>query len=209
MLWGLVLSMLTGPILLVLVQTGIEKGIRAGVAVGTGVWVSDLLFIGISFLGVALVHDLADHPWFEYILGTFGGIMLIGFGIGTMVVTPRMEFESIEPQNGLDSNNDQTVYSKYSRPFVKGFLINTINPFTIFFWTGIVAKLFVGKGWDDQGVLICLLTILITIILTDTAKVVGAKKLRKLINGRQLLILRKISGIALIVFGLVLLYRVW
>lgn len=206
-LWGLVLALLTGPILLVLVQTGIERGFRAGLAVGTGVWVSDFLFIAISYTGVAIIHDIVDHPNFEIILGSLGGLVLIGFGIGGMVFSQKLTFNSQLPTDQMPTVD--TVYKKYRRPFVKGFLINTINPFTIFFWTGIVAKLFVGKGWDDYGVLICLFTILLTIVLTDSLKVLSAKKLRRLIKSNHIKVFRMISGVALIIFGLVLLYRVW
>jgi len=206
-LWGLVLALLTGPILLVLVQTGIERGFRAGLAVGAGVWLSDLLFIAVSYTGIAIIHDIVDHPNFEIILGTFGGMLLIAFGTGSMVVSQKLSFNETSPAGHLLPKD--TVYKKYRRPFVKGFLINTVNPFTVFFWTGIVAKLFVGKGWDDFGVLICLLTILITIVITDSLKVLSAKKLRRLITGNHLQLFRRISGVALIVFGIILLYRVW
>lgn len=206
-LWGMVLAFLTGPILLVLVQTGIERGFRAGLAVGAGVWVSDFLFIAVSYAGIAIISDVIDHPNFEFVLGTIGAMLLIGFGLGSMVVSQNLSFPDAANIDG--QANTTSIYMQYRRPFVKGFLINTVNPFTVFFWTGIVAKLFVGKGWDDFGVLVCLLTILVVIIITDSLKVISAKKLQRLVKNNHLQLLRKISGIALIVFGIILLYRVW
>ena len=46
---GLTLTILLGPIFVALTQTGIQHGIRAGVAVGTGIWVSDFIVIAGSY----------------------------------------------------------------------------------------------------------------------------------------------------------------
>ncbi len=75
--WGLVLAILVGPILLSLVQAGIERGIRLGMVLGFGVWFSDLLFIMLVYWGISLIPF---SPNFYFLVGMIGGVVLIAFG---------------------------------------------------------------------------------------------------------------------------------
>ena len=50
---GLILCFLIGPIFFALVQTGVEEGLRAGTAVGLGIWISDLIFILGVYRGIS------------------------------------------------------------------------------------------------------------------------------------------------------------
>ena len=49
-LYGLTLTILLGPIFVALTQTGIEKGITAGILVGSGIWISDIVIITVLTL---------------------------------------------------------------------------------------------------------------------------------------------------------------
>ena len=53
---GLVLATLAGPIFFTLVQTGIERGVVAGFAVGLGEWSSDLLYIAAAYFGLVWLN---------------------------------------------------------------------------------------------------------------------------------------------------------
>ncbi|MEJ6695802.1 MAG: hypothetical protein QNK55_00365, partial [Saprospiraceae bacterium] len=53
--FGLILTIMLGPIFVALTQTGIDKGARAGITVGVGVWSSDLLVILFSYLFISQV----------------------------------------------------------------------------------------------------------------------------------------------------------
>ena len=77
---GLTLSILVGPIIFALLQTAIERGFRAGMMVGLGVWVSDLMYISIAYFGVSYIVAITEYEGFEEILGTIGGFTLIGLG---------------------------------------------------------------------------------------------------------------------------------
>jgi len=48
--FGLVLSVLTGPVFFALIKTSIEKGFHAGVAMALGVVTSDMVFINIKVI---------------------------------------------------------------------------------------------------------------------------------------------------------------
>jgi threonine/homoserine/homoserine lactone efflux protein len=62
---GLTLTILLGPIFVALTQTGIQHGIRAGVAVGSGIWISDLLVIISSWFFIRQIDDLAKNATFQ------------------------------------------------------------------------------------------------------------------------------------------------
>jgi len=86
--WGLFLAILVGPILLSLVQAGIEKGTRVGLVMGSGVWISDILYILAVYLGLSTV-DLP--PQFAFYTGIVGGIILISFGLVNFFVKPKQD----------------------------------------------------------------------------------------------------------------------
>ena len=79
---GLALAILVGPILSSLIQRSLEQGIKAGLLVASGIWISDLLFIGGIILGVTHITKMVESPLFEPILGILGGLVLIGIGVG-------------------------------------------------------------------------------------------------------------------------------
>lgn len=120
---GLVLALLLGPIFFALIQTGVERGIRAGVVLGLGVWVSDFIYIASVYAGLNYITQWTQSERFMLCLGIAGGIILISIGIGTLLSKP--------PDWG--QKMIVSTQASYLSLWVKGFLVNTINPFTVFF----------------------------------------------------------------------------
>lgn len=197
---GLILSFMIGPIFFALVQTSVEEGFRAGAMVALGIWMSDASFVLAVYYGVSYLAEIVKAPSFSLILGIAGSILLACFGLATLLTTPK----------GLLSNTlpEYKRSSSYLSLFIKGFLINTINPFTVFFWTSLMGTVVVKDGFDGQQAFWFFGGVLGTIVVTDLLKVILAKKIRYSLRPIHLLWLRRISGGALIVFGVVLLFRV-
>ena len=197
---GLILSFMIGPIFFALVQTSVEEGFRAGAMVALGIWVSDTSFVLAVYYGVSYLAEIVKAPSFSLILGIAGSILLACFGLATLLTIPK----------GLLSNTlpEYKRSSSYLSLFIKGFLINTINPFTVFFWTSLMGTVVVKDGFDGQQASWFFGAVLGTIVTTDLLKVILAKKIRYSLRPVHLLWLRRISGGALIVFGVVLLFRV-
>jgi threonine/homoserine/homoserine lactone efflux protein len=191
--------MLVGPIFFALIQAGLERGARAGVMVGLGVWVSDLLFILAVYYGVSYVSRIIEWPGFEFTLGAIGSVVLIAFGAYTLLTKPP-HFKSAK---GLISSK-----ASYATLWLKGFLVNTINPFTVFFWVSVMTTAVLQRDLGANDAFVFFSAILGTIVLTDTLKVLLAKRIRSRIKRKHFIWMRRISGIALIVFGIVLLIRV-
>src|SRR6202000_1238251 len=75
--FGLVLSVLTGPVFFALIKTSIEKGFHAGVAMALGVVTSDMVFIGAILFGSQLIDFKVDTR----IVGMVGSAILFTIGI--------------------------------------------------------------------------------------------------------------------------------
>ena len=198
---GLILAILVGPIFFALIQAGVEQGIRAGAMVGLGIWVSDVLFIFGAYFGVSYVTRLVESPEFALYLGIAGSITLTLFGLGALLTAPKAGGKPQWTKNTFRA-------SSYFSLWMKGFLINTINPFTSFFWIGVTTTMVIDGGLDSREAILFFGSIFGTIVFTDFSKVVLSKRIRRVLKPIHLLWLRRISGGALIVFALVLLARV-
>lgn len=199
---GFILCLLVGPILFTLVQTSIEEGIRAGAVVGLGIWVSDTLFIIAIYRGITFIADLLEGPHFTQIVGIAGSVLLCIFGLGALLTSPK-NLMIADPELRFQRS------SSYASLWLKGFLINTINPFTVFFWFGLMSTIVVKDGLVGFNVFWFFTGILGTVIATDVLKIVLAKRIRYSLRPVHFIWVRKVSGIALITFGLALLVRVF
>jgi threonine/homoserine/homoserine lactone efflux protein len=196
---GLLLSLLAGPILFTLLQAGIEKGFRAGLAVGSGIWISDVLFIVAVYYGLSYVKNFVSGPAFVLTLGIIGGLLLVIFGVGSLLS---------KPLQGIPEQSVSTGAKHWSGLWLKGFLINTINPFTFFFWIGIAGRVVVDGDLSPQQSFQYFAGIIGIIVVTDALKVGLAKRIRHFLSPHHLLWMRRIAGIGLIAFGIALIVRV-
>ncbi len=199
--YGLILCILLGPIFFALLQAGIERGLRAGLMVGLGIWVSDFIFIGTTYFGMAYLVKITAWNGFELYLGLIGGLVLMAFGVGAMVTSPP----NIKAQMNASTDSKAKSYLKY---WMKGFLVNTINPFTFFFWIGLMTTTVVKNGFSPSSALVFFTGLMGTVILTDSLKVVLAKKIRQKMTRHHVLRMRQVSGLALVIFGIALIARV-
>ncbi len=193
---GLLLTIMVGPILFALIQAGIERGFRAGAMIGLGIWISDLIFILSAYFGISYLLNILEWNGFELTLGIAGGFVLIITGILTILSKP--------PEIGKSSG----ISGSYFALWIKGFLINTVNPFTVFFWATVMTTIVAKDNMNGQNAAFFFGGILGTIIITDSLKVLLAKAIRRWLKPKHILWTRRISGVALVVFGIVLMVRV-
>ncbi len=196
--YGFALSILIGPIFFALLQAGIERGTKIGLTVASGVWISDFLFILTVYLSISWISAVAELPSFKFLVGGIGSIVLIGFGITTLLNNKHTENTSIK--------SNTPTQSGYFANFLKGFLLNTINPFSVFFWISMSAEL-ITKEATQLDAISFFSGILGIIILTDFLKVLLAKKISQYLKPKHILLFRKIVGIVMLIGGIVLMYR--
>lgn len=196
---GLALSILVGPILFSLIQRSIEQGVKAGLWVAFGIWISDVLFIIGIMWGVTHIAKLIESPLFEPILGILGGFVLIGIGAGMFISKPTAKLEEVD---GIE------ILSSEWRLWLEGFLLNTINPFSVIFWTGLITTKSVEADLFSTANYLFFGAVLGTIIFTDSLKIFLAKKIRNRLNAHHILQMRKFSGLVIFLFGIVMMIRV-
>ena len=77
---GLTVAISIGPALFALLQTSIKHGIKIGIFLAAGIFVSDLtLVVGFYFGASAIV----TNPKYHLVLGVIGGIVMSVYGIYT------------------------------------------------------------------------------------------------------------------------------
>jgi threonine/homoserine/homoserine lactone efflux protein len=196
--FGLALSILVGPLLFTLVQTSIEEGFRAGLMVAIGIWMSDLMFVFATYSGISSIARLTSWPGFEFTLGIAGGVILIIFGLGALILKPP----------AMKSREMKAVrHTSFIALWSRGFIINTFNPFTLFFWIGVSSMLFTQEELVPKEARLFYSGLLGVVFLTDAAKIALAKAIRRWLKSEFILWSRRIAGVVLLIFGIVLILR--
>ncbi len=190
--FGLVLSVLTGPVFFALIKTSIEKGFHAGVAMALGVVTSDMVFIG----GILFGSQLVDFKINTTILGIVGSSIL--FIIGIYYIFKKADI------------NYTTTPAKANRAgfFLKGFLMCIFNPTLLFHWVTVIGAASTLYHYDvphrQTKIAVMFITILAVQFSLDTTKAFFANKLRDKISEKSVHRLNQVAGIALIIAALVL-----
>ncbi len=195
---GLTLSVLAGPMMFLFLQLGVERGFRAGMVAAAGAWVSDFFYVLAAYLGVAYLLKITQWSGFQLCMGIIGGAVLIVSGLSTLFAKQRSAGPSETDAGGLS----------YFGLFLKGFLINTFNPFAAFFWLSVVSAASATGKLTAPMATVFFAAIMGTIILTDLVKIFLAKRIKPWLNHHKLAYFRRFSALALIVFGIVLVARV-
>jgi threonine/homoserine/homoserine lactone efflux protein len=93
----------------------------------------------------------------------------------------------------------------YLKIWLAGFLMNTLNPGVIIFWLGVC----VANSATPVGHRLIMYTVCLGWVLsTDVLKVFVADKIRHKLTLNNVVWLNRIAGVSMIVFGVVLLYKV-
>lgn len=191
---GLTLSVLLGPIFIVLIQASLEKGTKAGILAAVGIWTSDLIFIILALSFINRISSYINSEGFSYWLGIIGSIVLVAIGILTYMKKSSLQF-------GDKKMSKSGLFSYW----IQGFMVNTINPFTFFFWLGTIPTLVVNRELNIVEASLITGGVMGTIIITDSMKIFLAKMIRNLITEKRLRLINQVAGVALIIFGFVLL----
>jgi threonine/homoserine/homoserine lactone efflux protein len=191
---GLLLSVLVGPAFFVLIETSISKGVRSAVMMDIGILLSDLMYIALAFFfasGVASV--LQDNDYISYI----GGGIFIIFGLYSFLKKKPAPQQTVKAPTGLSQ-------LKFT---AGGFALNSINPSVLAFWVAMVILARTEYGYDDKETVLFFACALLTFFAIDILKIYSARKLKKFLSPQFLVKLNKVTGIILLLFGIVLIIR--
>ena len=199
---GFFLSFMIGPVFFVLLETSVVKGFRAAIIFDTGVVLADIVFITIAFFSsYRLIQSIKDDP----ALFIFGGLVMLTYGIISFInnrkEAKKIKLDEIDPKELAKTN--------YVSLFVKGFFLNFINIGVLGFWLAILITIGPQLELKTSRMLTFFSTLIVTYFVTDIFKILLAKQLRRKLNPKNILLVKKIISIVLIVSGIFLLSQGW
>lgn len=189
---GIMLTMMLGPVTMIILRYGLQINRIAGVWAAIGTWVSDFIFITLTFWMTVSIDQWSKRPDNRLGLFLIGGLGLLIMGILMLRVN----------RSRMNSDGDR-VQSSYIRAFTGGFLVNSLSPFTLFFWIGIAVFLHLQEGdplWYYTGVMLSL-------AMGDFTKAWLAPKLSLWINEKYVYWIQVVSGILIAGTGLYIMVR--
>lgn len=188
---GVTVSFLVGPIFFALVELTISKGWKSGLFYIFGVLVSDV------FLIYAVEKILIKFPFndIKTQIGLIGGVLLIIFGVVTFYTKASIQSANI--------TNIKTLFQS----FLKGVTINVSNPFVTIWWITMYSTISINYVLISDKILFYF-GILFMVFLFDLLKMRFAYYLKQNLTIDKLILLKKIVGVCLFIFGLVMIIRV-
>jgi threonine/homoserine/homoserine lactone efflux protein len=193
---SLLLIFSVGPVAFTILKQSINNGRGGGFSFVAGVWLSDLLLVLISNVFTEWVAELMD---FKKVIGFTGSCLLIAMGIYYLF------FKKIHIKE--DENKIVITSRTHAKLVVSGFFINTLNPALLFFWLTTATALAVTHTINQR--IIIFATCLIINSAADILKVILAGKLRSKLNEKNISLINKISGLILVIFGIVIIAGVF
>ena len=198
-LLGLTMAIMLGPALFSLLQTSIYHGFRSGMFLAIGIFISDVLLVALSYLGISSIFTA---PGNKLVFGIVGGALMIVFGIFTF-----------RRKNPLKNEKEQTGNTTADPPkplkyIAKGFILNLANPFLLIFWMGWMAYVSNMYGPHSNETMIFFAGTLATVFSTDLLKCFIAGRIKQYLRPKIVTIVNYILGAVLIILGIIMILRV-
>jgi threonine/homoserine/homoserine lactone efflux protein len=200
---GLIIVMLLtfsfGPGFFSLINTGIKHGYKPGSLLAVGIVLSDFVLcmaicLIVNLGAINLLHSEKAQTFSAII----GGIILVAFG--------TFYFRKHTPKSEV------TIEVEYTAPhpslmILKGFVINLFNPAVWFLWLGNVTAISKSLDYSVVKMIIFFSIVLAGTLAVELTKVHLAAKIKHFLTPRLMTTVNYITGSALIIFGLVLIYN--
>jgi threonine/homoserine/homoserine lactone efflux protein len=194
---GLILALSVGPVIFTIIKQSINNGFKGGLSFVAGVWLSDIVLVLLSNFFSGMVSYLLEY---KNTIAIVGSLFLLIMGVYYIF------FKKVQ----LAEDNDllkKFSTSDFTKIALSGFLINTLNPGVIIFWL-INATTFAATNTLSERTIIFSICLIVNII-TDLIKIMMAGKIREKLTPRHIVLINKISGSILVLFGLGLLFNVF
>ena len=126
---GMIASAPMGPVGVLCVQRTLNKGRWYGFVTGIGAAVSDIIYAGITGLGMSLVMDFVNNQQNKFYLQIVGSVLLLAFGVYTYRTDPTRNMHRSGTKKGSLLHNGVTA-----------FLVTFTNPLIIFLFLASYAQ---------------------------------------------------------------------
>ncbi|HNQ13283.1 MAG TPA: LysE family translocator [Bacteroidia bacterium] len=190
---GFALSFMIGPVFFLILAISVRQGPLAGIVFAAGVLLSDAVYIILVAVGLS---QLFESNWFVQYGSYLGSTLLLVYGI-SILFKKNTRVENTE--------SDELIPTRPVINFSKGFVMNMINPFVPLFWIGVSAGIS-SYEYTSNDKFLFYLSALVVVFLTDSTKAYLASKLSRVITAQILILFNRLAAIALILFGLRMLF---
>lgn len=187
-----------GPGFFALINTGIKYGYKIGSLLAFGIILSDFFLcicvcLIVHFGAINLLHSDKAQTFSAII----GGIILIVFG--------AFYFKKhVTKIDEIDVDYQSPIPSLM---ILKGFVLNLFNPVVWFLWLGNVTAVSKSLDYSLVKMLAFFSIILSATLLVELTKVYLAGKIKKYLTDFLMTIINYITGLSLVIFGLILIYN--
>lgn len=185
---GVAVAAPVGAMAVLSIQRTLAFGWRAGMSTGAGIATADALFAAVAAFGISAISRVLVQ--YQAPLRIVGGIGLLW--LGWRALKARPDVTSSEPLNAA---------AKHTHLFGSAVGLTLTNPMTIIAF----AAIFAGAGLVAQpgagNALIATAGVALGSLLWWLALVTGVWAIRHVLSGRAMLLVNRVSGVALIVFG--------
>ncbi len=194
---GLILAVSVGPVIFTILKQSINNGHKGGFSFVAGVWLSDIVLVVISNMFSTLVMEVLA---FKATIGYIGASFVLCMGVYYVF------FKKVYV--GEEKNVLLVEFGKkdFTKAFMSGFFINTLNPSVMLFWL-INATAFAVTHSPFERIILFGVCLLVNFV-ADVLKVMLAAKVRHSLTPQNINIINKISGTILIIFGLGIVYGI-
>ena len=178
-----------GPIGVLCIRRTLAQGRAVGLISGLGAATADGLYGSIAGFGLTFISGflVSQQVW----LRTIGGIFLCYLGLTTFLAKPAQSAAEVTGKGLIGA-------------YASTFFLTVTNPLTILSFAAIFAGLGVasaGSNYLDSGILV--LGVFLGSALWWLLLSTGVSILRKKFDDRSLIWINRISGLIIIVFGII------
>jgi len=195
-LMGFAITLSFGPGFIALFQTSIMRGVKAGFVLAVGILASDLVLICISYWGLARLFDKSNY----LAMGIVAGIIFIAIGGVSFFRKPVDNLKLPESSTYLISSMPSLL--------TRGFIVNIVNPFSLIFWIGIMGLAVNRYEMRSYSFFMFFTGLLSTAFISDLLKCYLSFSIKKITNFKFISHLNKLIGLAFMIAGLVIIYKV-
>ncbi len=194
---GLIITMMIGPVFFFIIHTSIRNGFIAAAFAAAGVMLSDALFILVAYFGSSFVLYLNDHI---HVASIAGGIIIASYGF--ILIFRERKISGLS----LEDIKDTATHALF---VAKGFMLNVVNPSVLLFWIVVASTVPAREQFSRQETILFYGCTLATVLSTDLLKGYLAGKLKNIVTPRFLRRMNRISGTALMVYGVSMIVRLF
>jgi threonine/homoserine/homoserine lactone efflux protein len=186
-----------GPAFFALINTSIKNGYKTAALLATGVVISDFF---LCLLVIVLIHfgatNLIQDEKNQRFMGILAGLLLVVFG----ALYFRKPIQK-------DDNTIEIKEPSALATLLRGFFLNILNPAVWLIWLGNVTAVSNSLSFSILKMVIYFGITLGLVLLVEFAKIRAAEKVKKFLTDKIMQTINIITGVLLIIFGVVLAYN--